>query len=225
MRRNWNAKVDENGEFWKDEKKYLAVRGFDDSGVVYRNPKHLIIVSHSDLDGVTSALNMMMYAEIRKINYDVYMERTSREEETSKICKYAVKEALDRYKDIPQTVDIEVVITDRMFLDLKTFDKTDYPDNVKFSWYDHHSGNVRTRDEIVAVIGEDKLNDYQVLTDIEHCGATISYQACMERLNTEAEPWQAQLYERNLRHWSYNVNLWDTFLWKQKYKKQKYLLN
>ena len=218
MRRNWNAKVDENGEFWKDERKYLAVRGFDDSGVVYRNPKHLIIVSHSDLDGVTSALNMMMYTETIKINYDVYMERTSREEETSMICKYAVKEVLDRYKDIPQTVDIEVVITDRMFLDLKTFDKADYPDNVKFSWYDHHSGNVKTRDEIVAVIGEDRLADYQVLTDVEHCGATISYGACMKRLDSEAELWQVQLYERNLRAWSYNVNLWDTFLWKQRYK-------
>lgn len=217
MKREWNEKVDVNGEFWKDEKKYLVVKGFDTSGTIYRSPKHLIIVSHSDLDGVTSALNMMMYAEARKIDYDVYMERTSREEETSKICKYAVKEVLDRYKVIPYIVDIEVVITDRMFLDLKTFDANDYPDNVKFSWYDHHSGNVRTRDEIVAVIGEERLNDYNVLTDVEHCGATISYEACYNRLKSEAEIQDYQLYERNLRAWSRNVNLWDTFLWKKKY--------
>ena len=213
MRRNWSAKVDENGEFWKDERKYLVLEGTTET----RSDKHMIIVSHSDLDGVTSALNMMQYAEAMNIDYSIYMERTSRDTETSVICKYAVNRVIENTKDNPYK-EIEVVITDRMFLNLDTFSSDDYPDNVKFSWYDHHSGNVKTRDEIVAVIGEDKLNDYQVLTDIDHCGATISYQACMERLNTEAELWQVQLYERNLRHWSYNVNLWDTFQWKQKYK-------
>ena len=213
MRRNWSAKVDENGEFWKDERKYLVLEGTSEN----RSDKHMIIVSHSDLDGVTSALNMMQYAEAMNIDYSIYMERTSRDTETSAICKYAVERVIENTKDNPYK-EIEVVITDRMFLNLDTFSSTDYPDNVKFSWYDHHSGNIKTRDEIVVVIGEDRLADYQVLTDIEHCGATISYGACMKRLDSEAELWQVQLYERNLRAWSYNVNLWDTFLWKQRYK-------
>lgn len=213
MRRNWSAKVDENGEFWKDEKKYLVLEGTTET----RSDKYMIIVSHSDLDGVTSALNMMQYAEAMNIDYSIYMERTSRDTETSAICKYAVNRLIENTKDNPYK-EIEVVITDRMFLNLDTFSSNDYPDNVKFSWYDHHSGNIKTRDEIVAVIGENRLADYQVLTDIEHCGASISYGACMKRLDTEAELWQVQLYERNLRAWSYNVNLWDTFLWKQRYK-------
>lgn len=213
--RKWNRKFDENGNLLSDEAKYLVLEGkcLDTNSVC---EKHLVIISHTDTDGVTSALNMIMFAETVGTDYSVYMERTSREDMTSSIAKYAVDRVIESHKDNPYK-EIEVVITDRMFLSLDKYKREDYQTNVYFSWFDHHSGNVRTREEIDKVIGDSNVGEYRVLTDDEHCGATITYQACVERLEGIAEINDIQLYERNLRAWSYNVNLWDTFLWKKKY--------
>lgn len=215
MKRIWNSKFDEEGNFWKDERKYLVLEGRSES-LEDRSDKHMIIISHTDLDGVTSALNMMHYCELMKTDYSIYMEKTSREDETSNIAKYGVTRVIEEAKANPY-LEIEVIITDRMFLNLKTFNYADYPSNVYFTWYDHHSGNVRTEEEIKSVIGQDRLADYSVITDIHHCGATLSFEACCKRLLEHGELPDYQLYDRDLKAWSYNVNLWDTFQWKQLY--------
>ena len=39
-----------------------------------------IIISHSDLDGVTSAINLMMASKLLEEDFVVFLERTSRQE-------------------------------------------------------------------------------------------------------------------------------------------------
>ncbi len=122
-------------------RKYVEVF-YDETNMIHtgvcNGDKLNIIISHSDLDGVTSAINLMIASKLMGEDFIVFLERTSRQEETTSILNdwisYA-KENPNRFK----YSEIEVMISDRMFVEL---DKVTPLNNMKFSWYDHHAGNV-----------------------------------------------------------------------------------
>lgn len=173
------------------------------------NKKLKVIISHSDLDGVTSALNLV---EAYKIFGDsdiiVFLERTSRSEMTSAIAEAFVENNPDEFLFYNT---VEFVIADRMFIDLDR--DFNYPENTRFSWYDHHVGNVIS-EEVIREKLRYKLVEYQVKTDIKHCGASITWEAMRDRILVDAGEWEACQYSNKLKMWSLNVNLWDTFQWK-----------
>lgn len=169
-----------------------------------------IIISHSDLDGVTSAINLMMASKLLEEDFVVFLERTSRTEETSRILNEWLSFAKENPHKFFDYSEIEVMISDRMFIEL---DKVTPLDNMKFSWYDHHAGNVVEKEEIVKSLG-DKLKDYKIYTDIAWCGATITYISMFERLLNTKGTDTAFAFQNMLKEWSYAVNLWDTFQWK-----------
>lgn len=173
------------------------------------NKKLKVIISHSDLDGVTSALNLV---EAFKIFGDsdiiVFLERTSRSEMTSAIAEAFVESNPDEFLFYNT---VEFAIADRMFIDLDR--DFNYPENTRFSWYDHHAGNV-VSEEVIREKLRYKLVEYQIKTDIKHCGASITWEAMRDRILVEAGEWEACQYSNKLKMWSLNVNLWDTFQWK-----------
>ena len=102
-----------------------------------------VIVSHSDLDGVTSALNIVQaYKMIGKTDIIVFLERTSRKEYTSQI----VESFLQFSDEIKKYDKVEFMIADRMFIDLSR--GCNFPENVYFSWFDHHEGNVIPEEDV-----------------------------------------------------------------------------
>ena len=169
------------------------------------------IISHSDLDGVTSAVNLVNAIKmIGNSDIIVFLERTSRSEFTSKIAETLAVE-IETSKEYERYDTVEFLIADRMFIDLTR--NFNYPKSVFFSWYDHHVGNIISKDIIKEKLG-DKLVEYQVKTDINHCGASITSEAMEKRILKECGEEKAAEY-RNAHHvFSYNANLWDTFRWK-----------
>lgn len=186
-----------------------------DACLVYHAIKHgstslKVIISHSDLDGVTSAVNLAEAAKVLGSDVIVYLERTSRQEKTSDI----LESFMSQYKDVMSIYkDIEVMISDRMFIDLSIDHKI--PRNMYFSWYDHHAGNVISEEIIREKLG-DKLLDYKIATDINHCGASITWEAMRDRIASQVSGLSASNYSEAAKIWSLNVNLWDTFQWKNK---------
>ena len=173
------------------------------------NKKLKVIVSHTDLDGVTSAVNLVEAIKtIGDSDIIVFLERTSRSEMTSKIAETFVNENGEEF-DHYNTV--EFMIADRMFIDLNR--DFSYPENTRFSWYDHHAGNVISEEVIREKLG-DKLVEYFVATDIKHCGASITREAMENRILKSCGEECAAEYRNAHRVFSYNVNLWDTFRWK-----------
>ena len=168
-----------------------------------------VIISHTDLDGVTSAVNLVEAIKtISDSDIIVFLERTSRSEMTSKIAETFVQENQEEFAHYNT---VEFMIADRMFIDLNR--DFSYPENTKFSWYDHHAGNVISKEAIREKLG-DKLVEYFVATDMKHCGASITSEAMEKRILKECGEEKAEEY-RNVHHvFSYNVNLWDTFRWK-----------
>lgn len=173
------------------------------------NKKLKVIISHTDLDGVTSAVNIVEGLKvIGDSDIIVFLERTSRSEMTSKIAEIFVQENSEEFKHYNT---VEFLIADRMFIDLNR--DFSYPENALFSWYDHHAGNAISEEAIREKLG-DKLVEYFVATDIKHCGATITSEAMEKRILKECGEEKAAEY-RNAHHvFSYNANLWDTFRWK-----------
>ena len=173
------------------------------------NKKLKVIISHSDLDGVTSALNLV---EAYKIFGDsdiiVFLERTSRSEMTSAIAEAFVENNPDEFLFYNT---VEFAIADRMFIDLNR--DFSYPENTRFSWYDHHAGNMIS-EEVIREKLRYKLVEYQIKTDIKHCGASITWEAMRDRILVDLGEWEACQYSDKLKMWSLNVNLWDTFQWK-----------
>ena len=173
------------------------------------NNKLKVIISHSDLDGVTSALNLV---EAFKVFGDsdiiVFLERTSRSEMTSAIAEAFVESNPDEFLFYNT---VEFVIADRMFIDLNR--EFNYPENTRFSWYDHHAGNV-VSEEVIREKLRYKLVEYQIKTDIKHCGASITWEAMRDRILVDIGEYEACQYSDKLKMWSLNVNLWDTFQWK-----------
>lgn len=169
-----------------------------------------IIISHSDLDGVTSAINLMTASKLLEEDFVVFLERTSRQEETTRILNEWLGFAKENPHKFFDYSEIEVMISDRMFVEL---DKVTPLDNMKFSWYDHHQGNVVPEEDIRKSLG-DKLKDYKIYTDIAWCGATITYISMFERLLNTKGTNTAFAFQDMLKEWSYAVNLWDTFQWK-----------
>ena len=173
------------------------------------NNKLKVIISHSDLDGVTSAVNLV---EAFKVFGDsdiiVFLERTSRSEMTSAIAEAFVESNPDEFLYYNT---VEFTIADRMFIDLNR--EFSYPENTRFSWYDHHAGNV-VSEEVIREKLRYKLVEYQVKTDIKHCGASITWEAMRDRILVDVGEWEACQYSDKLKMWSLNVNLWDTFQWK-----------
>ena len=168
-----------------------------------------VIISHTDLDGVTSAINLVESIKtISDSDIIVFLERTSRSEMTSKIAETFVQENQEEF-DHYNTV--EFMIADRMFIDLNR--DFSYPENTRFSWYDHHAGNVISEETIREKLG-DKLVEYFVATDIKHCGATITSETMENRILKACGEEQATKYRDAHHVFSYNVNLWDTFRWK-----------
>jgi hypothetical protein len=186
-----------------------------DTCLAYHAIKHgstslKVIISHSDLDGVTSAVNLAEAAKILGSDVIVYLERTSRQEKTSDI----LDSLMSQYKDVMSIYkDIEIMISDRMFIDLSRDHKI--PRNMYFSWYDHHAGNVIGEEVIREKLG-DRLRDYKIATDINHCGATITWEAMRDRIASQVSGLAASNYSEAVKIWSLNVNLWDTFQWKNK---------
>lgn len=209
--------MDKNLEY--KEMFYGLVPGADDfvdeadACLVYHAIKHdstslKVIISHSDLDGVTSAVNLAEAAKILGSDVIVYLERTSRQEKTSDI----LESFMSQYKDVMSIYkDIEIMISDRMFIDLSRDHKI--PRNMYFSWYDHHAGNVISEEIIRETLG-DRLRDYKIATDINHCGATITSEAMENRILKSCGEEKAAEYRDAHHVFSYNVNLWDTFRWK-----------
>jgi hypothetical protein len=194
-------------------KKYME-SFYEESNMVHTGicggSKLNIIISHSDLDGVTSAINLMMASKLLEEDFVVFLERTSRQEETSRILNEWLGFAKENPHKFFDYSEIEVMISDRMFVEL---DKVKPLDNMTFSWYDHHAGNFVSEDTIRESLG-DKLKDYKIYTDIAWCGATITYISMFERLlNTKGND-TAFAFQDMLKEWSYAVNLWDTFQWK-----------
>lgn len=193
-----------DGEYFADEA---------DACVAYHAIKHgstslKVIISHSDLDGVTSAVNLAEAAKILGSDVIVYLERTSRQEKTSDI----LESFMSQYKDVMSIYkDIEIMISDRMFIDLSRDHKI--PRNMYFSWYDHHAGNVISEEIIREKLGS-KLIEYFVATDIKHCGASITSEAMENRILKSCGEEKAAEYRDAHHVFSYNVNLWDTFRWK-----------
>jgi hypothetical protein len=168
-----------------------------------------VIISHTDLDGVTSAVNLVEAVKmIGDSDIIVFLERTSRSEFTSKIAETFVQENSEEFEHYNT---VEFMIADRMFIDLNR--DFSYPENALFSWYDHHAGNVISEEVIREKLGS-KLIEYFVATDIKHCGATITSEAMEKRIYKSCGEENVIDY-RNAHHvFSYNVNLWDTFRWK-----------
>ena len=175
------------------------------------NNKNLkVVISHSDLDGVTSALNIVQaYKIIGNSDIVVFLERTSRKEFTSQIVESFVQKYSDEFKRYD---NVEFMIADRMFIDLSRGCK--FPENVYFSWFDHHEGNVISEEDIKKELG-DHLVEYKVLTDIHHSGATITWEAMRDRIFDSTDGIQSSLYSTRFKWWSTRVNLWDTFAWKK----------
>lgn len=172
---------------------------------VYENKVHKssrlgVIISHSDLDGVTSALNLAVGMDMARNDVIVFQERTSRKEVTTEIVKEFIAADLGADYEV-----VEFMISDRMFIEL---DGTKYPEKYVFSWYDHHEGNKVSKEEIWAA-GISTL-DYDVYTDMHHSGATITQKAMKRRIPLHLH----DEYDHKLKNFSYNVNLWDTFRWK-----------
>ena len=194
-------------------KKYVEVF-YEESSMVHtgvcNSNKLNIIISHSDLDGVTSAINLMMASKLLENDFVVFLERTSRQEETTRILNEWVSFAKENSNKFLKYSEIEVMISDRMFIEL---DKVTPLDNMKFSWYDHHQGNVVPEEDIRESLC-DKLKDYKIYTDIAWCGATITYISMFERLLNTKGTDAAFVFQDMLKEWSYAVNLWDTFQWK-----------
>lgn len=173
------------------------------------NKKLKVIISHTDLDGVTSAMNLVEAIKtISDSDIIVFLERTSRSEMTSKIAETFVQENSEEF-DHYNTV--EFMIADRMFIDLNR--DFSYPENTRFSWYDHHAGNVIS-EEVIREKLRYKLVEYQIKTDIKHCGASITWEAMRDKILVELGEVFANNYSDALKIWSLNVNLWDTFQWK-----------
>ena len=162
-----------------------------------------IIISHSDLDGVTSAINLMMASKLLEEDFVVFLERTSRQEETTRILNEWTDMAFENSIHYKNYSEIEVMISDRMFIEL---DKITPLDNMKFSWYDHHAGNVVEKEVLEKSLG-DKLKDYRIYTDINWCGATITYISMFERLLNTKGTDTAFAFQDMLKEWSYAVNL------------------
>lgn len=168
-----------------------------------------VIISHTDLDGVTSAVNLVEAMKtISDSDIVVFLERTSRSEMTSKIAETFVTENSEEFKHYNT---VEFIIADRMFIDLNR--DFNYPENARFSWYDHHAGNVISEDIIKEKLGN-KLVEYFVATDINHCGASITSEAMENRILKSCGEEKAAEYREAHHVFSYNVNLWDTFRWK-----------
>lgn len=168
-----------------------------------------IIISHSDLDGVTSAINLMIASKLLDEDFVVFLERTSRQEETTRMLNEWLSYAKENSHKFEYS-EIEVMISDRMFIEL---DKVNPLDNMTFSWYDHHAGNVIPMEDIVKSLG-DKLKDYAIRTDIYRCGATITYMSMYERILNTKGMTEALMFQDAVKEWSFAVNLWDTFQWK-----------
>lgn len=169
-----------------------------------------IIISHSDLDGVTSAINLMIASKLMEEDFVVFLERTSRQEETSRMLNEWLSYAKENPHKFFDYSEIEVMISDRMFVEL---DKVTPLDNMKFSWYDHHAGNVVEREVLEKSLG-DKLKDYEIHTHIYRCGATITYMSMCERILNTKGMTEALMFQDAVKEWSFAVNLWDTFQWK-----------
>ena len=173
------------------------------------NKKLKVIISHSDLDGVTSAINLVeAFKVLGDSDIIVFLERTSRSEMTSAIAEAFVENNPDEFLFYNT---VEFVIADRMFIDLNR--DFNYPENTRFSWYDHHAGNVIS-EEVIREKLRYELVEYQIKTDIKHCGASITWEAMRDRILVDAGEWEACQYTNKLKMWSLNVNLWDTFQWK-----------
>ena len=173
------------------------------------NKKLKVIISHSDLDGVTSAINLVeAFKVLGDSDIIVFLERTSRSEMTSAIAEAFVENNPDEFLCYNT---VEFAIADRMFIDLNK--EFSYPENTRFSWYDHHAGNVISEETIKEKLRY-KLVEYQIKTDIKHCGASITWEAMRDRILVDAGEWEACQYSNKLKMWSLNVNLWDTFQWK-----------
>lgn len=173
------------------------------------NKKLKVIISHSDLDGVTSALNLVeAFKTFGDSDIIVFLERTSRSEMTSAIAEAFVENNPDEFLCYNT---VEFAIADRMFIDLDR--DFSYPENTRFSWYDHHAGNVISEETIREKLRY-KLVEYQIKTDIKHCGASITWEAMRDRILVDTGEWDACQYSNKLKMWSLNVNLWDTFQWK-----------
>ena len=169
-----------------------------------------VIVSHSDLDGVTSALNIVQaYKMIGNTDVTVFLERTSRKEYTSQIVERFIQEHSDEIKKYDK---VEFMIADRMFIDLSR--GCNFPENVYFSWFDHHEGNVISEKDIRKELG-DHLVEYKVLTGMHHSGATITWEAMRDRIHDDMGGLASSSYSNTLKWWSVRVNLWDTFAWKK----------
>lgn len=175
------------------------------------NNKNLkVVISHSDLDGVTSALNIVQaYKIIGDADIVVFLERTSRKEFTSQIVESFVQKYSDEFKRYD---NVEFMIADRMFIDLSRGCK--FPENTYFSWFDHHEGNVISEEDIRKELG-DHLVEYKVFTDMHHSGATITWEAMRDRIYDALGGIQSNKYSARLKWWSTRVNLWDTFAWKK----------
>lgn len=173
------------------------------------NKKLKVIISHSDLDGVTSALNLVeAFKVLGDSDIIVFLERTSRSEMTSTIAEAFVENNPDEFLCYNT---VEFAIADRMLIDLDR--DFSYPENARFSWYDHHAGNV-VSEEVIREKLRYKLVEYQIKTDIKHCGASITWEAMRDRILVDIGEYEACQYSDKLKMWSLNVNLWDTFQWK-----------
>ena len=182
-----------------------------------RGEKLWIIISHSDMDGVTSAINCAFQAQLRGDNFVVYLERNPQANVTWDL----VSEAYSRYKG-GQYPEIEFIICDRMFIpgdDYIINDiKNNFDDRVKFSWYDHHEGNAVSEEGIRKIVG-DRLVGYSNKTTDDWCGATLTYYGILDRLNDRL---LYEIFRRKMYNMSKAVNLWDTFLWKKRYEQDSY---
>ena len=198
-----------------------------------KSKKVMVIISHSDLDGVTSALNMLYGAFVMGYDAHIYLERSSTEAASTEVAIYAyneLKAKLHKYENV------EIAFTDRMFMNPQEFLKNVALDHVvgktlKFTWYDHHEGNYRTKEELnnkFGMPGIDVFEDYCVRTTIHFCGATISNEMMNIRIQNSDTDFdritdQGKFYpnlEDNLGEFSRWVNLWDTFKWKKCYTKE-----
>ena len=192
-----------------DECKNLLDQYVAYTAIAEGNKKLKVIISHSDLDGVTSALNLVeAFKVLGDSDIIVFLERTSRSEMTSTIAEAFVENNPDEFLCYNT---VEFAIADRMFIDLDR--DFSYPENARFSWYDHHAGNV-VSEEVIREKLRYKLVEYQIKTDIKHCGASITWESMRDRILVDAGEWEACQYSNKLKMWSLNVNLWDTFQWK-----------
>ena len=83
-----------------------------------KSKKVMVIISHSDLDGVTSALNMLYGAFVMGYDAHIYLERSSTEAASTEVAIYAyneLKAKLHKYENV------EIAFTDRMFMNPQEF--------------------------------------------------------------------------------------------------------